>query len=162
MIYASRASRCAISPAVHFVSMPFPRRADFRLAPSHWETSLQSNAVSHWLGANLESALLLHDRICVLCYWHQIYYVIKLTMPHFYTDSSVTDSSSMTMASNGNISALCALCEGTPPVTGGFASQRPVTGNFDVFFVVRLNKRLSKQSEMLVIWDAIALTMTSL
>ena len=34
-------------------------RADFRLAPSQWETSLQSNAVSHWLGENLESALLL-------------------------------------------------------------------------------------------------------
>ena len=32
-------------------------RADSRLAPSQWETSLQSNAVSHWLGANLESAL---------------------------------------------------------------------------------------------------------
>ena len=28
-------------------------RADSRLAPSQWETSLQSNAVSHWLGANL-------------------------------------------------------------------------------------------------------------
>ena len=28
-----------------------------RLTPSQWETSLQSNAVSHWLGANLESAL---------------------------------------------------------------------------------------------------------
>ena len=33
-------------------------RADSRLPPSQWETSLQSNAVSHWLGANLESALL--------------------------------------------------------------------------------------------------------
>ena len=31
-------------------------RADSRFAPSQWETSLQSNAVSHWLGANLESA----------------------------------------------------------------------------------------------------------
>ena len=31
-------------------------RADSRLSPSQWETSLQSNAVSHWLGANLESA----------------------------------------------------------------------------------------------------------
>ena len=29
----------------------------FRFVPSQWETSLQSNAVSHWLGANLESAL---------------------------------------------------------------------------------------------------------
>ena len=33
-------------------------RADCRLAPSQWETSLQSNVVSHCLGANLESALL--------------------------------------------------------------------------------------------------------
>ena len=32
------------------------RRADSRFVPSQRETSLQSNAVSHWLGANLESA----------------------------------------------------------------------------------------------------------
>ena len=32
-------------------------RADSRFAPSQWEASLQSNAASHWLGANLESAL---------------------------------------------------------------------------------------------------------
>ena len=37
--------------------------ADSRLAPSQWETSLQSNGVSHWLGANLEWALPLH---CIL------------------------------------------------------------------------------------------------
>ena len=30
-------------------------RADSRFVPSQWETSLQSNGVSHWLGANLES-----------------------------------------------------------------------------------------------------------
>ena len=32
-------------------------RVDSRFAPSQWETSLRSNAVSHWLGANLESGL---------------------------------------------------------------------------------------------------------
>ena len=32
-------------------------RADFRLAPRQWETLLQTNAVSHWLGTNLESSL---------------------------------------------------------------------------------------------------------
>ena len=32
-------------------------RADPRFAPSQWETSLQSNGVSHWLDANLETAL---------------------------------------------------------------------------------------------------------
>ena len=36
-------------------------RADSSLAPSQWETSLQSNIVSHWLGANLEWALQYHD-----------------------------------------------------------------------------------------------------
>ena len=34
-------------------------RADSRHSPSQWETSLQSNTVSHWLCANLESALIL-------------------------------------------------------------------------------------------------------
>ena len=33
------------------------KRGDSRLAPSQWETSLQSNAFSHWLGTNLESFL---------------------------------------------------------------------------------------------------------
>ena len=33
-------------------------RADSMLAPSQWETSLQSNTVTHWLGTNLESALM--------------------------------------------------------------------------------------------------------
>ena len=32
-------------------------RSDSRFAPSQWETSFQSNDVSHWLGANLESVL---------------------------------------------------------------------------------------------------------
>ena len=32
-------------------------RADCRLAPSQWETSLQSNTISHWLGINLEWVL---------------------------------------------------------------------------------------------------------
>ena len=41
--------------------------------------------------------------------------------------------------------ALLAICAENSPVTGEFATQRPVTRNFDVFFDLRLNKRLSKQ-----------------
>ena len=33
-------------------------RAESRLAPSQWETLLQSNALSHWLHINLESSLI--------------------------------------------------------------------------------------------------------
>ena len=43
-------------------------------------------------------------------------------------------------------SALLAICAGNSPVTSEFPSQRPVTQSFDVFFDLRLNKRLSKQS----------------
>ena len=49
-------------------------------------------------------------------------------------------------SSNGNISALGSLYEGNPPMTGGFPSQRPVTRSFDIFFNLRTNKQLSKQS----------------
>ena len=44
------------------------------------------------------------------------------------------------------ISALLAICVGKSPVAGDFPAQRPVTRSFDVFFDLRLNKRLSKQS----------------
>ena len=37
------------------VSRRIYNRADFKFTPNQWETSLQSNAVSHWLGANLEN-----------------------------------------------------------------------------------------------------------
>ena len=43
-------------------------------------------------------------------------------------------------------SLLLALCAGNSPVTGELPSQKPVTRIFDVFFDLRLNKRLSKQS----------------
>ena len=57
----------AMSQVLHqmYVLMPlqssYSYRADSRFAPSQWEPSLHSNAVSHWLGANLESALQLHE-----------------------------------------------------------------------------------------------------
>ena len=43
-------------------------------------------------------------------------------------------------------SALLAICAGNSPDPGEFPTQRPVTRNFDVYFDMRPNKRLSKQS----------------
>ena len=43
-------------------------------------------------------------------------------------------------------SALLAICARNSPVPSEFPAQRPVTRSFDVFFDLRLNKRLSKQS----------------
>ena len=43
-------------------------------------------------------------------------------------------------------SPLLGIWPGNSPVTGEFPVQWPVTRSFDVFFDLRLNKRLSKQS----------------
>ena len=45
-----------------------------------------------------------------------------------------------------SFSALLAICAGNSPVPDEFPAQRPVRRSFDVFFDLRLNKRLSKQS----------------
>ena len=65
-------------------------------------------------------------------------------------------------SSNGNIFRVTGnLCgEFTGP--GEFPAQRPVTRSFDVSFDLRPNKRLSKPTLRLVIWEAIAPIMTSL
>ena len=62
--------------------------------------------------------------------------------------SSVKQSICMMTSSNGNIFRVTGhLCgEFTGP--GEFPTQRPVTRSFDVYFDLRPNKRLSKQS-----WD---------
>ena len=44
-----------------------------------------------------------------------------------------------------NFSALLAISAGNSPVIGEFPTQRPVTRSFDIFFDLRVNKRLSKQ-----------------
>ena len=46
-------------------------------------------------------------------------------------------------------SALLALCAGKSPATGEFPSYMPVTRSFDVFFDLRLNKRLYKNNRRL-------------
>ena len=43
-------------------------------------------------------------------------------------------------------SPLLVICAGNSSGTGEFPTQRPVTRSFDVFFDLRLNKWLSKQS----------------
>ena len=59
----------------------------------------------------------------------------------------------MMTSSNGNMFRVTGFCAGNStmtagnsPVTDEFPSHRPVTRSFDVFFDLRLNKGLSKQS----------------
>ena len=57
----------------------------------------------------------------------------------------------MMTSSNGNISALLAFCVGNShrSSAGEFPAQRPVARRYFVFFYLRLNKQLSKQSHPL-------------
>ena len=57
----------------------------------------------------------------------------------------VTDPG-MIPSSNRNIFRVTGLGAGNSPANGEFPSQKPVTRSFDIFFDLRLNKRLIKQS----------------
>ena len=54
-------------------------------------------------------------------------------------------------------SALLAICAGNSPVPGEFPAQRPVTRSFHVFFDLRLNNALSKQSRYRAHYDVIVI-----
>ena len=59
--------------------------------------------------------------------------------------SSITIHQTMMTSSNGNIFRVTGLLCGEFTGPGEFPAQRPVTRSSDVFFDLRLNKRLSKQ-----------------
>ena len=87
-------------------------------ALSQWEITLQCNVVSHWPSPYPNVSLLFKCSFPGAWWRHQM----------------------------ETFSALLAICAGNSPVPGEFPTQRPVTRSFDVFFDLRLNTRLSKQS----------------
>ena len=69
--------------------------------------------------------------------------------PHAKFHSQIcTINQHMMTSSNGNIFRVTGHLCGNPTVPGEFPTQRPVTRSFDVYFDLRPNKLLSKQS-----WD---------
>ena len=59
-------------------------------------------------------------------------------------------------------SMLLAFCVRNSPVTGEFPAQRPVTRSFNVFFDLRLNKRLGNKRLGKQFETSITLSMTSM
>ena len=80
------------------------------------------------------------------CVYHLIYYLMICQ-----NDDGVQKGQHpiqiwyMMTSSNGNIFRLTGRLCGEFTGPGEFSAQRPVTRSFDVFFDLRLNKRLSKQ-----------------
>ena len=78
---------------------------------------------------------------------------LKYTLRHWYELILKTIVPEVSPATNPwrryqveTFSALLVLCTGNSPVTREFPSQMPVSRSFDVFFDLRMNKQLSKQS----------------
>ena len=74
-----------ISTITTLVLSAYTFRGDSRFTPSQWETSLQSNAVSHWLGANLESSLkFVLSLVHIGCYCRSPKLIIMNYLKHPY------------------------------------------------------------------------------
>ena len=112
-----------------------------------WPVDSQHKGTSN---AQIVSTLMTSSCLCFILLW--LCYKSLMDPCHIFTrtrQGCLTVTSGIMMTSwNGNIFALLALCAGNSPVPGEFSAQRPVTRSFNVFFYLRLNKRLSKQS-----WD---------
>ena len=114
-------------------------RDQSRCAASQWETLLHCNDVSHWLGAYLDWSLILF--MFCFCYYWAICNIALYSWLN-YTQAVL----SWWCHPMDTFSALLAICMDNSPVPGEFPAQRPVTRSFDVFFDLRPNKQLSKQS----------------
>ena len=73
-------------------------RVDSTLAPSQWESSLQSNAASHWLGANLESALYVNEIALISMATHIYASIFELNRHCVYMESITSDAQCSTKA----------------------------------------------------------------
>ena len=69
----------------------------------------------------------------------------QLLVLHGFPLQRLSNMDSIMTSSNGNFSALLAICAGNSPVPSEFLTQRLVMWNFDVFFDLCPNKLLSKQ-----------------
>ena len=101
-------------------------RAYSRLAPSQWETSLQSNAVSHWLAASLESALQFHRK------WPRSIKLERLSVFYFLNYCHIS-AASWTSPSSGTDSKKT---QGTK-FGGNLLSRVPVIDIKSHLFVLR-------------------------
>ena len=80
-----------------------------------------------------------------------IYYIyIYINDPCYWSGTAIFIwfvTGFMMTSSNKNIFRVTVLCVGKSQVNGEFPAQSPVSQSFDVYFDMRLNKRLSKQSQ---------------
>ena len=57
----------------------------------------------------------------------------------------------------GDAFLVAGLCEGNPPLTGGFPHKGPVMRDFNVFFCCKAEQAIEETVELVVIRDAMTL-----
>ena len=103
---------------------------------SQWDIKSISKRTFHTLSSHIYPCIRLkktHQTIFVIV-WHRSRKLSQSQRNTWWRHQMETFSASL------------AICAGNSPVPCEFPAQRPVTRSFDVFFDLRLNKRLSKQS----------------
>ena len=116
--------------------------------------------VSHWMvnrpfpyrNSNVSSIIEmcnLQIYLNIISYVHISYLKLRFAFFRYYPCAFAHPSLILTLLSRWRhqmetFSALLAICAGNSTVPGEFLTQRPVTRSFDVFFDLRLNKRLAK------------------
>ena len=97
-----------------------------------------------WLRLSHHTAIRPPDKTFKARTYNYIMYVVYDFMWPILS-RKLTQVQLMMTSSNGNIFRVTGPLCGEFPAPGEFPTQRPVTRSFDVFFDLRLNKRLSKQ-----------------
>ena len=125
-------------------------RDNFVYAPGQWEPTLQYNVESLWLGAYIKWPLCV-----VVVIWCQsilsiFFRVTTLVLGQSYDcpNAIVAILTHDDVIKWKHFPRYWRFCEGHPPVTSGFPSQRPVTQSFGVFFDLRLNKRGANNGDL--------------
>ena len=121
---------------IAFVEAWIPRSISKSCAVvSLWITAKFNDMFSyHKISGGVVSEILRSNRLSVghAAYWKYFVHVCQI--------------SSWWRHQMETFSTLLALCAGNSLITGEFPAQRPVTRSFEVFFDLRLNSQLSKQS----------------
>ena len=123
-------------PVTRTFDVFFDLRPDKRLSKQPWGWWIETPSWSLWRHCNVE-----YYKYRLFCIFKCIPLLQIMLYPQGCFRKHYDD-----VIKWKTFSVLLVLCARNSPITGEFPWQRPVTRSFDVFFDLRLNKRLCKQS----------------
>ena len=140
-------------------------RDHFVYEPSQWETTLQCNVVSHWLGAYTKWCLMLHVEndsmdgcVVTMIYviWKRSFFILMI----WYHDD---DMQELCFFQHDDMMIwrwfphYWPVCEGNPPVTGGLSPQK--ASNIEIWCLLCCwsLQAVEQTVELLLIGDTVTL-----